>query len=124
MSLKAYQQATTWAENPRQMEYRLFAEVTLALIEAAKTDPTDIAARIDVLDWNRRIWNALSDDCGNPGNGLPKPLRASIISLAIWVARHTSAVIRRQEQIEPLIEINRMIMQGLAPAPAKTSAAA
>jgi flagellar protein FlaF len=25
-------------------------------------------------------------------------------------------VIRRQEEIEPLIEINRMIMQGLAPA--------
>jgi flagellar protein FlaF len=124
MSLKAYQQASTWAENPRQMEYRLFAEVTLALMEAAKTDPTDIAARIDVLDWNRRVWNALSEDCSNPGNGLPKPLRASIISLAIWVARHTSAVIRRQEQIEPLIEINRMIMQGLAPAPQAASAAA
>ena len=39
MSLQAYQQASTWAENPRQMEYRLFAEVTRALIEAAKVDP-------------------------------------------------------------------------------------
>jgi flagellar protein FlaF len=123
MSLKAYQQASTWAENPRQMEYRLFAEVTLALMEAAKTDPTDIPARIDVLDWNRRVWNALSEDCSSPGNRLPPSLRASIISLAIWVARHTSAVIRRQEQIEPLIEINRMIMQGLVP-PATASAAA
>ncbi|HEX2816377.1 MAG TPA: flagellar biosynthesis regulator FlaF [Phenylobacterium sp.] len=124
MSLKAYQKAATWAESPRQMEYRLFAEVTLALMEAAKTDPTDIPARIDVLDWNRRVWTALSDDCSSPGNGLPAPLRASIISLAIWVARHTSAVIRRQEQIEPLIEINRTIMQGLAPAPVAASAAA
>ena len=68
---------------------------------------------MDALDWNRRVWTALSDDCSNPGNGLPAPLRASIISLSIWVARHTSAVIRRQEQIEPLIEVNRMIMQGL-----------
>jgi len=124
MSLQAYQKAATWAESPRQMEYRLFAQVTLALMEAAKTDPTDIPARIDVLDWNRRVWTALSDDCSNPGNALPAPLRASIISLAIWVTRHTSAVIRRQEQIEPLIEINRMIMQGLAPAPAADSAAA
>jgi flagellar protein FlaF len=124
MSLKAYQQASTWAENPRQMEYRLFAEVTLALIEAAKTDPTDIPARIDVLDWNRRVWTALSDDCCDPGNRLPKQLRASIISLSIWVTRHTSAVIRRQEQIEPLIEINRTIMQGLVPAPQAASAAA
>ena len=124
MSLQAYQKAATWAESPRQMEYRLFAQVTLALMEAAKADPTDIPARIDVLDWNRRVWTALSDDCSSPGNGLPAPLRASIISLAIWVSRHTSAVIRRQEDIEPLIDINRMIMQGLAPASATASAAA
>jgi flagellar biosynthesis activator protein FlaF len=123
MSLQAYQKAATWAESPRQMEYRLFAQVTLALMEAAKSDPADIPARIDVLDWNRRVWTALCEDCSNPGNALPAPLRASIISLAIWVGRHTSAVIRRQEQIEPLIEVNRMIMQGLAPAQAAASAA-
>ncbi|WP_394764364.1 flagellar biosynthesis regulator FlaF [Phenylobacterium sp.] len=124
MSHQAYQTAATWAESPRQMEYRLFAQVTLALIEAAKSDPHDIAARVDVLDWNRRIWTALREDCSSSENRLPAPLRASIISLAIWVGRHTSAVIRRQEQIEPLIEVNRMIMQGLAPASVATSAAA
>ena len=40
-------------------------------------------------------------------------MRASIISLSIWVSKHTSAVIRREEDIEPLIEVNRMMMQGL-----------
>jgi flagellar protein FlaF len=124
MGLQAYQKAATWAESPRQMEYRLFAQVTLALMEAAKADPKDLPARVDALDWNRRVWTALSEDCCNPGNGLPAPLRASIISLSIWVGRHTSAVIRRQEPIEPLIEINRMIMQGLAPAPTAATAAA
>jgi len=122
MSLQAYHRASTWAESPRQMEYRLFAQVTLALMEAAKVDPKDITARVDALDWNRRVWTTLSEDCINPGNGLPETLRASIISLAIWVGRHTSAVIRRQEDIEPLIEVNRMIMQGLAPAAASAAA--
>ncbi len=122
MSLQAYHKAATWAESPRQMEYRLFAQVTLALMEAAKADPRDIPARVDALDWNRRVWTTLSEDCINPGNGLPDSLRASIISLAIWVGRHTSAVIRRQENIEPLIEVNRMIMQGLAPAAASAAA--
>jgi flagellar protein FlaF len=116
MSLQAYNQAATWAESPRQTEYRLFAQVTLALMDAAKADINDIPARVDALDWNRRVWTTLSEDCAQPGNGLPASLRASIISLAIWVSRHTSAVIRRQEQIEPLIEVNRMIMQGLSPA--------
>ena len=114
MSLQAYQQASNRAESPRETEYRLFAQVTLALMEAAKTDRSDIPGRIDALDWNRRVWAAFAADCGHPDNGLPKPLRASIISLSLWVARHTTLVIRRQEEIEPLIEINRMIMQGLA----------
>jgi flagellar protein FlaF len=124
MSLQAYQQATTWAEAPRQTEYRLFAQVTLALMDAAKKDPSDIKGRIDALDWNRRVWTVLSDDCQSAGNGLPVQLRAAIISLGIWVGKHTSAVIRRQEDIEPLIEVNRIIMQGLQPGTASASATA
>ena len=117
MSLQAYHRAATQAESPRQTEYRLFAQVTLELMDAAKADATDYARRLDALDWNRRVWTVLGEDCANPANGLPAPLRASIISLAMWVSRHTGAVIRRQEQIEPLIEVNRLIMQGLAPNP-------
>ncbi len=114
MSLQAYQQASNRAESPRDSEYRLFAQVTLALIEAAKADPTDIPARIDELDWNRSLWNVLLSDCSSPDNQLPAPPRASIISLAIWVGKHTSAVIRRREEIQPLIDVNRLVMQGLS----------
>ena len=123
MSLQAYQQAATRAENPRDMEYRLFAQVTRALMDAAKLDPTDLRGRMDALDWNRRLWSTLATDCGQPDNAMTPQLRASIISLSIWVGKHTSLVIRNQEDFEPLIEINRMIMQGLA-AGASTSAAA
>jgi flagellar protein FlaF len=48
-----------------------------------------------------------------PDNQLPAPLRAQIISISLWVGRHTSAVIRGDEEFEPLIDINRIIMQGL-----------
>ena len=114
MSLQAYQQAATRAENPRDTEYRLFAQVTRALIEASSLDRIEIAKRADALDWNRRMWSILGHDCAEAGNGLPASLRASIISLAIWVDKHTSLVIRNQDDFEPLIEVNRMIMQGLA----------
>src|SRR5689334_1059710 len=122
MSLQAYQQAATRAENPRDMEYRLFAQVTLALMDAAKLDRTEVAKRVDALDWNRRLWATLGADCSNPNNGLPPQLRASFISLSIWVNKHTSLVIRNQEDFEPLIEINRMIMQGLASQGAQAAA--
>ena len=118
MSLQAYQQTATRAETPRQTEYRLFAEVTRALMEAAKRDPDDLSGRIDALDWNRRMWSALGVACSDPQNALPAELRASIISLSISVSRHTSEVIRRKAGVEPLIEINRIIMRGLHGGPA------
>ena len=114
MSLQAYQQAATRAEGPRDIEYRLFAQVTRALIEAAELSPAEIGARADALDWNRRVWATFASMCGQPDNQLPAPLRASIISLAIWVGKHTTLVIKRKEEFEPLIEVNRMIMQGLS----------
>jgi flagellar protein FlaF len=123
MSLRAYQQATARAESPREAEYRLFGQVTRALIEAAKLDPSDLRGRVDALDWNRRMWSALGADCAAPDNQLPEALRAQFISLSIWVSKHTSAVIRREEDIEPLIDVNRIIMQGLAPMGASEAAA-
>ena len=123
MSLQAYQQAATRAESPRDLEYRLFAQVTRALMDASTLDRSEFGARMDALDWNRRVWSTLAGECNRTDNALPAPLRASIISLSIWVGKHTSLVIRNQEEFEPLIEINRMIMQGLA-AGASTSAAA
>jgi flagellar biosynthesis activator protein FlaF len=122
MSLQAYQQAATRAESPRDMEYRLFAQVTRALMDAAKLDRSEVAKRADALDWNRRMWSTLAAACAESDNQLPPQLRASFISLSIWVGKHTTLVIRNQEEIEPLIEVNRMIMQGLAPSGAAAAA--
>jgi flagellar protein FlaF len=114
MSLRAYEQAAQRAESPRDLEYRLFGQVTRSLMEAAEMDHTQIGARMEALDWNRRMWATLASACQHHDNALPIPLRAQIVSLSLWVGRHTSAVMRREEDIAPLIDINRIIMQGLA----------
>jgi flagellar protein FlaF len=114
MSLQAYQKAAEQAEGPKQTEYRLFGLVTRALMEAAETDESDFSSRMKALHWNRRLWTTLAGDCANEGNALPMEVRANIISLGLWVDKHTSAVMRREEQIQPLIDVNRIIMQGLA----------
>jgi len=113
MSFQVYQQAARQADSPRETEYRLFGDVTRALIEASKVPADDFSTRIDALDWNRRLWSVLASDCAREDNLLPVPLRAQIISLSLWVNRHTSAIMRREEEFEPLIEVNRIIMQGL-----------
>jgi flagellar protein FlaF len=113
MSYQAYQKTQQAAETPSQVEYRLLAQVTTALIKAEQLNPTDKEA-VKTLDWNRRIWSTLATDCGIEGNQLPKDIRAGIISLSIWVSKHTSGVIRGNQKIAPLINVNRSIMAGLA----------
>ena len=124
MSLQAYQQAAQRAESPRDTEYRLFTEVTRALMDAEGADASDLKTRVAALDWNRRLWTALAADCASPQNALPEGVRASIISLAMFVSRHTSHTIRSGAGLELLIEVNRMIMQGLAPGPGAAGRAA
>jgi flagellar protein FlaF len=114
MSLQAYKTAATRAENPRETEYRLFGQVTRALMHASTVEATDLATRIDALDWNRRLWSALATDCASPDNAMDQALRAQIISISLFVSRHSSLVMRGEDDFEALIDINRLIMQGLA----------
>ena len=114
MSLQAYKTAATRAETPREMEYRLFGQVTRALMHASTVDPSDVATRIDALDWNRRLWSTLATDCASPDNAMDKGLRAQIISISLFVSKHSSAIMRGEDDFEALIDINKMVMQGLA----------
>jgi flagellar biosynthesis activator protein FlaF len=113
MSIQAYQRASAQAENPRETEFRLFALVTAGLIKAKEVGRDEMVALADALHKNRRLWSLLAQDCASEDNSLPKPVRAQIISLSMWVSRHSSAVLQSGEDIDPLIEVNRTVMQGL-----------
>jgi flagellar protein FlaF len=116
MSIQAYQRAATQAESPRELEYRAFGQVTAHLVRI-KSEPAGVepAAIAEALDANRKLWNVLSADCATPENQLPQTLRAQIISLALWVSRYSSEVVREGAALDPLIDINRAMMEGLAP---------
>ena len=124
MGLQAYQQTAQRTESPRSLEYRLFGQVTRALMAASETDPKDFATRIDALGWNRQVWAALAATCSAPDNALPPQVRANIISLSLFVSRHTSVVMKGEDDFETLIDLNRMMMQGLSGEPASEPTAA
>ncbi len=115
MSIQAYQNAAKKTEGPRQTEYRAFAVATRGLIDAASLPHTEIGRRAEALAANRRLWSLLASDCAAEGNSLPQGLRAQIISLSLFVDRHSSAVMRTGAAFDVLIDINRTIMQGLSP---------
>jgi flagellar protein FlaF len=122
MSIQAYQNAAKKTEGPRQTEYRAFAMATRSLIDAASLPSNEVGRRAEALAVNRRLWSLLAADCAADGNQLSQPLRAQIISLSLFVDRHSSQVMRNGASFDVLIEINRTIMQGLSPAVAHAPA--
>ena len=97
----------------RQGEYQAFDLVTRELL-ANKTKAKEDPEFLQALDDNRRLWHALEEDLVLPQNQLPDLLKAQIISVAIWVERHTKLAVHGEATTEPLIKVNESIMKGLA----------
>ena len=113
MSLNAYRRAQEIAATPRGTEYRLMSQVTAELLAARDAGLTGVGL-MPALHHNRRVWTTFSTLCADPENQLPEELRARIISIAMWVERHTSDVVRGRESIDDLILVNRAIIEGLS----------
>ena len=123
MSIQKYQSTLTVTESPRQTEYRLFAQVTKALMDA-EAEGEKGKEFIAAIDWNRRLWLMLQMDLVSDENARTDALRAQLISVAIWVDKHTTSALRGDAKIQPLITVNRAIMEGLAKAPDHEAAGA
>ena len=123
MSIQKYQSTLTVTESSRQTEYRLFAQVTKALMDA-EAEGEKGKEFIAAIDWNRRLWLMLQMDLVSDENGLTDALKAQLISVAIWVDKHTTSALRGDAKIQPLITVNRAIMEGLAKAPDHEAAGA
>lgn len=113
MSLDVYRRVRSIAETPRAAEYRLMSEITGQMIQARDAGLTG-AALAPALHRNREVWNVFSASCGASGNKLPAQLRASIISIALWVERFTTEVVTGRDSIDELITVNRAVIEGLA----------
>jgi flagellar protein FlaF len=116
----AYRGVVRRTTAPRNIEYRVFAEITLEL-ENAETPGAPLSDRINAVQRNRTLWWTLACDAAGDTNPLPADLRANIISLALWVDRESGRVLRRPIALAELIAVNRKIISGLQPVAAEAS---
>lgn len=114
MSLAAYRRVQTIAEHPRATEWRLVGEITREMSEAWQAGARG-ASLMPALHRNREMWSTFSAACATSGNALPTDLRAGLVSLALWVDRHTSDVVAGREPIDALLDVNRDLLEGLSP---------
>jgi flagellar biosynthesis activator protein FlaF len=113
VSLDAYKQARARTERPRAVEQRLMTEITNEMI-GARTSKCSGSQLMPALHRNREVWTIFSAVCSAVDNKLPVELRAGVVSLSLWVDRHTSEVVAGRESIDDLIDVNLAIIEGLA----------
>jgi flagellar protein FlaF len=99
---------------PRSVEYRVFLTVTSRLEEAHKANNPKSIEFVTALGDNQLLWNALAADVASVGNGLPAPLKGQIFYLAQFMSHHTNLVRSGEADLTAIIDINKMIMEGLS----------
>lgn len=120
----AYKRTLAETESPRQIERRVMSRLTgeLERYQSQFDGAPDPAARLTLLAdglsqaiWeNQRLWQGFVVDLSDPENALPASLRAAMISIGLWVERHSQLALRGAAGIGALIEVNRNIIRGLA----------
>lgn len=123
MSINAYRKTIAHTEQPRQIERRLLSEVTAELkdhidFDILQNSEGKLSALSDglrtIIIRNQKIWQVLMHDLMESENLLDPALRANLISIALWVDRHSTAVLKGDKKIMPLITVNLSIIRGLS----------
>ena len=112
---RAYGAKVAPTRTERGTEYEILARITHRLKSTAARKDTHFAEFAEALNDNRRLWQIFATDVASDENKLPKDLRAQIFYLAEFTFVQTRKVLRRQENVSSLIDINTAIMRGLNP---------
>lgn len=110
---QAYSAFAAPTKTPRAAEYEALTNVTRRMQNAKSKGAIAFPELAAALSDNRRLWTIFAVDVADPDNALPKELRAQIYYLAEFVDVHTSKVLHKAGELEPLIEINSNMMRGL-----------
>jgi flagellar protein FlaF len=114
MSIAAYRRRQEAAESPRELERRAFRTVIGKLTEGKERGGRVL---IEACFLNNQLWSALAVDLALPDNALPNELKARLISIALWVQRYTPQAMQGSAPPDPLISVNRNILEGLTMGP-------
>lgn len=97
----------------RENEKQAF-ERSLTLLRAAQEKGRGSRESVEALLFVNRLWTILMEDLALDDNRLPQELRASLISIGIWVLRRAEDIRQgRVADFSALIEVSESIKNGL-----------
>ncbi|MCB9959501.1 MAG: flagellar biosynthesis regulator FlaF [Rhodospirillaceae bacterium] len=106
----AYQKSQRVTMEPIQVEADVLGRITREIESLRGESGPEL---VKCLYRNVQLWNAFAADCLSPDNKLTDQLKASIVSLSIWVEKHTHLVSKGKATPDALIDVNRSVIAGL-----------
>jgi len=106
------------APDARSTEAWALAEASRRLILAAEADDKGQSLRTALI-LNQRLWSIFQGALSEPDCPLPKAIRDNVLALSVMMDRH---ILQRLgdldgSKIQPILDINRAIADGLAHTP-------
>ena len=96
----------------RKTEIEAFEKATQALIENKEKEITD-KSFLEAIELNKLLWRTLETDLASKENKLQDSLKAKLISVAMWVEKHSLLAEKGEARVDSLIEVNQSIVKGL-----------
>ena len=112
-SSQAYQSSQKLGSSARQTEAQALLE-TARLMDASINGEDNDAYRA-ALRLNWRLWTIIQADVSSAENPLPDEIRQNILSLSVFIDKHTVNALAEPSgrKLRVLIDINRNIAAGL-----------
>jgi flagellar protein FlaF len=104
--------------DPRSTEAWALAEASRRLVLAARNDDKGKSLR-EALVLNQRLWTIFQSALTEENCPLPKDIRDNVLALSVLVDRHILQRLGDLDgtKIQPILDINRAIADGLAQIP-------
>jgi flagellar protein FlaF len=85
-------------------------------------DGVDGIARTRAIGRNHTLWSILVKDLAMADNHMPEGIKAGLIGLGLWSMHYSTHALLQDLPVDPLIEINDNVLQGLLVQPSAQQA--
>lgn len=103
-----YRASNLGGTSPAEAEILAFGRCNDRLAKAQEP-----RSRIEALALNHQLWSTLVRDLGSDANRLTPDLKSNLLQLGLWSMAYSNQAIASNISLQPLIDVNRNISDGL-----------
>lgn len=110
----SYAEAAEDSQSEARTLERQALDRAVMLLQAGESAGPNSRDLIEALHFTRRLWNFFVEELANEDNALPVEVRASLISIGIWILKEAEAIRCGQSQnCSGIREICAIVRDGL-----------